>query len=90
MKTAVVTGASSGIGRAVARTLLTREFHVIGTSRNISAIADPLPGVEYRELDLTESEIHTVFRQRPPAHRHRRVGQQCGRKPMRPNRRAAH
>ena len=61
MKTAIVTGASSGIGRAVAEVLLARQFHVIGTSRNISKIVDPVPGVEYRELDLTDSTSMESF-----------------------------
>lgn len=33
MATAIVTGASSGIGRAIARMLLSRGYHVIGISR---------------------------------------------------------
>ncbi|MFX0576017.1 SDR family oxidoreductase [Nocardia nepalensis] len=52
---AVVTGASSGIGKATAAALVARGFQVIGTSRNPDSItaADRVADVEYRALDLT-------------------------------------
>ncbi|AGL15194.1 SDR family oxidoreductase [Actinoplanes sp. N902-109] len=55
-RTAFVTGATSGIGKATAAALLGRGYHVIGTSRTPARTADPLPGVEYVELDLTSPE----------------------------------
>jgi short-subunit dehydrogenase len=50
----VVTGASSGIGRAVAQAFVARGCSVVGTSRNPSTIApaDVLDGVRYLPLDL--------------------------------------
>lgn len=54
MPTAIVTGASSGIGRAVAAGLVARRYRVLGTSRDSSTVVDPVPGVEYRDLDLTD------------------------------------
>ncbi|WP_328391478.1 SDR family oxidoreductase [Nocardia sp. NBC_00416] len=55
-KTALVTGASSGIGRATAALLVDRGYRVIGTSRNPETIAESarVAGVEYRALDLTD------------------------------------
>ncbi|MBR8745400.1 SDR family oxidoreductase [Nocardiopsis sp. MG754419] len=53
-RTALVTGASSGIGAAVAATLVARGHHVFGTSRDPRRITDPVPGVEYLALDLTD------------------------------------
>lgn len=56
-RTALVTGASSGIGRAVAVALAGRGDRVIGTSRDPEAI-DPrrrLSGIEWLALDLTDS-----------------------------------
>jgi short-subunit dehydrogenase len=50
-RTALVTGASSGIGRAVAELLAARGHRVIGTSRDPEAI-ERLEGVEYLPLDL--------------------------------------
>ena len=51
-RTALVTGASSGIGEAVATALVARGWRVLGTSRNPDAIKQRIPGVEYLALDL--------------------------------------
>lgn len=53
-RTALVTGASSGIGRAVTAALVDRGYRVVGTSRNPETITDPVPGVEYVALDLAD------------------------------------
>lgn len=52
---ALVTGSSSGIGRAAALALAGAGFAVIGTSRN-AANAEPLPGVTFLDLDVTSDE----------------------------------
>ncbi|MCZ4520197.1 SDR family oxidoreductase [Rhodococcus ruber] len=61
MNTAIVTGATSGIGEAIAELLIARGFRVIGTSRNSSAVVDPIPGVDYRDLDLTDPASIRAF-----------------------------
>src|SRR5699024_1902651 len=55
-RTALVTGASSGIGLATARALVASGCTVYGTSRRPGSIAesDRVPGVEYLPLDLTD------------------------------------
>ena len=55
-RTALVTGASSGIGLATARRLLDRGFQVIGTSRNPDTVPQEarLDGLRYRALDLRD------------------------------------
>ena len=52
---ALVTGASSGIGRAAAAALAAAGFEVVGTSRKASGIA-PLAGVRFLDLDITSDE----------------------------------
>lgn len=63
MRTAVVTGASSGIGRATAQALTAARYRVIGTSRDSRSVADPVPGVEYRDLDLASPDSIRAFAQ---------------------------
>src|SRR4051794_26951239 len=64
---ALVTGASSGIGRAAAASLVAAGFEVVGTSRNTSGIA-PVAGVTFFDLDVTSDEsvravvAHTIER----------------------------
>ncbi|MGT2452381.1 SDR family NAD(P)-dependent oxidoreductase [Cupriavidus basilensis] len=52
-KVVVVTGVSSGIGRATAAKFALRGSRVFGTVRNI-AKAQPLPGVELVEMDIRD------------------------------------
>ena len=52
---ALVTGASSGIGKAAALALVEAGFEVVGTSRNTSGVA-PLDGVTFLDLDVASDE----------------------------------
>jgi NAD(P)-dependent dehydrogenase (short-subunit alcohol dehydrogenase family) len=52
---ALVTGASSGIGKAAALALVDAGFAVVGTSRNTSSVA-PLDEVTFLDLDVTSDE----------------------------------
>ncbi|TPQ15535.1 oxidoreductase [Streptomyces sporangiiformans] len=49
---ALVTGASSGIGRSAALALVEAGFEVVGTSRNTSKVT-PADGVTFLDLDVT-------------------------------------
>jgi NAD(P)-dependent dehydrogenase (short-subunit alcohol dehydrogenase family) len=49
---ALVTGASSGIGRVSAHALAEAGFAVVGTSRSAARV-EPLPGVTFVDLDVT-------------------------------------
>jgi short-subunit dehydrogenase len=57
-RTALVTGASSGIGFATAAALAARGHRVLGTSRDPDALTagQRAPGVEYLRLDLESDE----------------------------------
>ena len=59
---ALITGASSGIGRATAVRLAHLGYHVFGTSRNPASIADVPDGVELLPLDVASdtSVAHCV------------------------------
>lgn len=61
---AIVTGATSGIGLATAAALAQQQdanYHVIGTTRDPAKVIDPLPGVEYLQLDLEQPESIANF-----------------------------
>ena len=55
---ALVTGASRGIGRAIAEALARRGYSVLGTTRSPAALSDDqkLPGVHYLRLDLVDEK----------------------------------
>ncbi len=57
-RTALVTGATSGIGLEVARLLAAKGYRVLGTSRNPDTVAADrrIPGVEYLALDLADRD----------------------------------
>ncbi|TDB77897.1 oxidoreductase [Micromonospora sp. KC721] len=60
---ALVTGASSGIGKAAALALVAAGFTVVGTSRDTSRVA-PGGGVTFLDLDVTSTEsVTTVVQQ---------------------------
>ena len=56
---ALVTGASSGIGKAAALALVEAGFHVVGTSRDASRVA-PLDGVTFVDLDVASDASVTA------------------------------
>ena len=59
---ALVTGASSGIGKAAALALVQAGFDVVGTSRHASRVA-PQRGVTFLDLDVTSDEsVSTLVR----------------------------
>jgi NAD(P)-dependent dehydrogenase (short-subunit alcohol dehydrogenase family) len=60
---ALVTGASSGIGRAASLALAQAGFEVIGTSRNASRVADR-DGVTFLDLDVASDDSVTAAVQR--------------------------
>ena len=53
-RTVLVTGASSGFGRAIASLLSKNEFDVFGTSRNASGRV--VDGIKMLRLDVTSDE----------------------------------
>ena len=55
---ALVTGASSGIGKAAALALAEAGYEVVGTSRD-AAKAAPLRGVTFVDLDVTDDDSAT-------------------------------
>jgi NADP-dependent 3-hydroxy acid dehydrogenase YdfG len=63
MKTAIVTGASKGVGLATVRLLSKNGYHVIATSRDLSKLsALNLKNVEAYRLDITqEKEIKSFY-----------------------------
>src|SRR6266702_3978209 len=60
---ALVTGASSGIGKAASLALVGAGFQVIGTSRNTSRLS-PREGVTFLDLDVTsDGSVSTAVQQ---------------------------
>lgn len=53
-KRVLVTGASSGIGKAIAELLIEHGFEVLGTSRKPETITNKLSSVKYLPLDLQD------------------------------------
>jgi NAD(P)-dependent dehydrogenase (short-subunit alcohol dehydrogenase family) len=59
-KVAVITGASTGIGRAAGEALAARGVHVIGTSRDVAGVRQR-PGFTLLNLDVTQPKSINSF-----------------------------
>src|SRR5690625_6539292 len=69
-RTAVVTGASSGIGRETAAQLADLGWRVIAIARSedtLAELAEQTPGIEPRPADLTEFPHHGLLPERVDA-----------------------
>lgn len=69
-RTILVTGASSGIGRAIAKNLLQQGHFIIGTSRDCSQFTTPHENfhfieIDFAELDLIDNKLKTLEKQFP-------------------------
>jgi NAD(P)-dependent dehydrogenase (short-subunit alcohol dehydrogenase family) len=61
--TILITGASRGIGRALAEVFAANRYHVVGTSRTGLADGTVMPGVEMLPLDLSQPATVQAFAQ---------------------------
>ena len=62
MKTAIVTGASKGVGYATVKLLSENGYKVIAVSRNLSKVSDLVSeNVEVYQLDITDSKAIKIF-----------------------------
>ena len=62
MKTAIVTGASKGVGLATVKRLSENGYRVIAVSRNLSRVSELISeNVEVYSLDITDSKAIEVF-----------------------------
>ena len=63
MKTAIVTGASKGVGKATVKLLEANNYKVIALSRNINAMKDLISdNVEINQVDITnEDQIKSFY-----------------------------
>lgn len=70
MKTAIITGASSGIGKSIAKTLSQKGFNLLLVARNeekLKSLCNELPNSQYFLCDLTDKEqIQSLFKKLEP------------------------
>ena len=63
MKTAIVTGASKGVGYATVKFLSENGYKVIAVSRNLSKVSQLISeNVEVYQLDITDSKAIKIGR----------------------------
>ena len=63
MKKVLITGASKGIGKEIAKVFLSNGYEVYGTSREPDKIEDKIPDVKYVQLELAdEQSIENCFK----------------------------